>query len=87
MNNHLYHWHDEHMVRYEMQEVDRALEQARLLREAGLAGQRVPAWLARAGHAVHGLSDWLNMRIRGKTLRALRSMEPQAFSKKRPRSA
>ena len=87
MNNHLYHWHDEHMVRYEMQEVDRALEQARLLREAGLAGQRVPGWLSRAGHAVQELRDWLNVRMQSKTLRSRRSLEPQALSKKSSHSA
>ena len=37
MNN-LYSWHDERMVNYERQEVHRAVEQSRLLREAGFSG-------------------------------------------------
>ena len=37
MNN-LYNWHDERMVHYEMGEVNRAIEQARLLKEAGISG-------------------------------------------------
>ena len=37
MNNNLYHWHDEQMVSHEMQEVRGAVEQERLLREAGLS--------------------------------------------------
>lgn len=40
-----YHWHAELMVKHEMQEVDRAVEQARLLREAGLSRRSL---LARA---------------------------------------
>lgn len=52
MNNNLYHWHDEQMVRLEMREVDRAVEQARLLKEAGLSGE---SWLARAAQALRSL--------------------------------
>jgi len=37
MNNNLYQWHDEQMVRHEIQELDHALAPDRLLREAGLA--------------------------------------------------
>jgi hypothetical protein len=35
MNNNLYSRHDEQMVRHEMREVDRAVQQARLLKELG----------------------------------------------------
>ena len=45
MHDHLYQWQAEQTVRYELREVDRAVEQARLLREAGLAGD---GWLKRA---------------------------------------
>ena len=79
MNNNLYRWHDEHMVRYEMQEVDRAVEQARLLREAGLTG---PGWLSRA---VNGLANLLKART--KTFQKQRSLEPKHLSKKSPSSA
>ncbi|HSL30323.1 MAG TPA: hypothetical protein VK900_14075, partial [Anaerolineales bacterium] len=52
MNN-LYHWHDEKMVGLEMQELNREVERARLLREAGLS---TPNWLARQ---VKALGSWL----------------------------
>jgi len=35
MNNNLYSWHDERMVQHEMREVDRAVQQALLLKEMG----------------------------------------------------
>jgi hypothetical protein len=35
MNNNLYSWHDEQMVRHEIREVDHAVRQARLLKEMG----------------------------------------------------
>ena len=79
MNNNLYGWHDEHMVRYEMQEVDRAVEQARLVREAGLSG---PGWLSRA---VNGLRNLLKARRKG--LKEQRAMEPKIFPGSNPRSA
>jgi len=79
MNNNLYHWHDEQMVRYEMQEVDRAVEQARLLREAGLSG---PGWLTRV---MNGLGNLLKARSRG--VQDRRPIEPKASSRKSPRSA
>lgn len=59
MHNHLYHWQAEQSVRYEMQEVERAVEQARLLREAGLTGE---SWLSRA---VTGLRNILKARGTG----------------------
>lgn len=42
MNN-LYHWHDERMVDLKMKEINRELEQASLLKEAGISGAN---WLA-----------------------------------------
>lgn len=68
MNNNLYHWHDERMVRHEMHEIDRAVQQARLLREAG------SGWLTRAADAVHalrGVGNWLDAARKG----ALSSLE------------
>jgi hypothetical protein len=79
MNNHLYHSHDELMVRYEMQEVDQAVEQARLLREAGLTG---PGWLTRA---VSGLGNLLKARTTA--FQEQRSTEPKILRRKSPRSA
>jgi hypothetical protein len=79
MNNNLYHWHAEQMVRHEMSEVDRAVEQARLLREAGLTG---PGWLTRG---VNRLVNLLNARRKG--LQEQRSIEPAVIPEKSPRSA
>jgi hypothetical protein len=79
MNNHLYHSHDELMVRYEMQEVERAAAQARLLREAGLDG---PGWLKRA---MNGLGNLLKSLT--KALKDQHSMEPKPLPRKSPRSA
>ena len=78
MNNNLYQWHDQQTVRYEMQEVDRAVEQARLLREAGLSR---PGWLTLA---VKGLGNLLKVRRKG--LQDQRSSEPRAVPKKSPRA-
>ena len=36
MNNNLYQWHDEQMVRHEIQELNHAVTRDRFLREAGL---------------------------------------------------
>jgi hypothetical protein len=52
MNNNLYQWHDEQMVRHEMQEVNQAVAQDRLLREAGLA---TPNLLTRVAKALEKL--------------------------------
>lgn len=46
MNNNLYNWHDERMVDLKMQEINRAVQQERLLRQAGLAGENWLAWAA-----------------------------------------
>ena len=58
--NHLYHWQNEEMVKHEMQEVNRAIEQARLRKEAGLSG---PSLLARVANV---LCSVLNVRHRTK---------------------
>jgi len=79
MSNNLYHWHDEQMVQYEMHEVDRAVEQARLLQEAGLSG---PSWLTRI---MNGLGNLLKARSRG--VQDRRPTEPKAVPRKSPRSA
>lgn len=52
MNNNLYQWHAEQIVKHEMQEVNRGVEQARLLREAGLSS---PSLLTRAVKALGNL--------------------------------
>jgi hypothetical protein len=79
MNNNLYHWHAEQMVRSEMREIDRAVERARLLREAGLSGT---SWLTRV---MNGLGNLLKARRKG--LQDHRSVEPKALPRKSPRSA
>ena len=61
MNN-LYIWQDERMVNYEREEVRRAVEQARLLREAGLSGndgllravKLVSGWITAAKERLQG---------------------------------
>ena len=55
MNNNLYHWHYEQMVKHEMQEVRHAVEQERLLREAGLMR---PSLLLRVANT---LRQWLGV--------------------------
>ena len=79
MNNYLNHWYAEQMVRDEMREVDRAVKQARLLREAGLIG---PSWLSRA---IHSLGNWLKARREG--LQAQRPTQPNVYQRESPRSA
>jgi hypothetical protein len=79
MNNDLNHWHAEQMVRYEMSELDRAVEQARLLREAGLTG---PGWLTRAAKGLVNL-----LKARTKSLREQRSIERKVYSRNSSRSA
>jgi tetraacyldisaccharide-1-P 4'-kinase len=71
MNNNLYSRHDEQMVRHEMREVDHAVEQARLLREAGLSG---PSWLSRAAKVLRNLLE-----ARSKRFQDHHSIEPQAY--------
>ncbi len=52
MNNNLYHWHAEQMVKHEMEEVKRAAEQARLLKEAGFSS---PSLLVRVIDSLRNL--------------------------------
>ena len=68
MNN-LYQWHDERMVNYERQEFQQAVEQTRLLRDAGLSGND---GLLRAVKLVSGLFSAAKERLHGK-----RSIEPR----------
>jgi hypothetical protein len=70
MNN-LYQRHDEQMVNHEMREVNRAVEQARLLREAGLSGSSL---LARAADALRNL-----LKARNNRLQDSRSMEHESY--------
>jgi hypothetical protein len=79
MNSYFNGWQMEQMVRYEMHEVDRAVEQARLLREAGLTG---PSWLTRA---MNGLRNLLKARRKG--VQEHPSFQPRVLRKKSPRSA
>ena len=71
MNNNLYSRHDEAMVRHEMREVDRAVEQARLLREAGLGGENA---VVRAVNVLRNL-----LRARKNALRGQRSAGSQVY--------
>jgi hypothetical protein len=70
MNN-LYHWHDQQMVRHEMGEVNRAVERARLLREAGLSG---PSLLTCAAEALGNL-----LKARGEKSKDTRSLEHESY--------
>jgi hypothetical protein len=72
MNNNLYHWHDEQMVKHEMQEFDHAVEQARLLKEAGLSS---PSLLTRVAKALHNLLIARRARARGH-----KSLEHESYS-------
>ncbi|HLO18423.1 MAG TPA: hypothetical protein VK206_26560 [Anaerolineales bacterium] len=72
MNNNLYHWHAEEMVKYEMQEIEREIEQARLLKEAGLDR---PSLLARAVRFLHNL-----LKARRNTVRVPRNVERRLIS-------
>ena len=65
MNNNLYSRHDEAMVHHEKREVDRAVEQARLLREAGLAGENL---VVRAVNALRNLLHAQINALRGSAL-------------------
>ena len=71
MNNNLYSRHDEQMVRHEMREVDHAVEQARLLREAGLSG---PSWLSRVAQILRKVLE-----ARSKRLQDHASIQPQSY--------
>ena len=70
MNN-LYNWHDEQMVKHEMLEVNRAVEQARLLKDAGISQQ---SWLVRSVLAVRNL-----LNTRRKVSKEHHSLEHQSY--------
>jgi hypothetical protein len=70
MNNNLYHWHDEHIVNHEMQEVNRTLEQTRLLKEA------VPSHPGLLARLVKVLCNLL--RMRRATVRIHRALEHES---------
>ena len=72
MNNNLYSRHDEQMVRHEMREVDRAVEQARFLREAGLSG---PGWLSRAAKSLRNALEARSKRSQDHASRGARSYQ------------
>jgi len=70
MNNNLYSRHDERMVQHEMREVDRAVQQARLLKELG---NSEPGLLVRSIDALRGLISGRKAKIQER-----RFGEPQA---------
>ena len=69
--NDLYHWNLECMVKHQMQEVDRAVKEARLLKEAGLSR---PSLLARGAKA---LRNWL--KTRSEKVQDHRSLEHETY--------
>lgn len=71
MNNNLYQWHAEQIVKHEMQEVNRGVEQARLLREAGLSG---PSLLTRAVKALGNL-----LKARSQKRKETSTLEHQSY--------
>ena len=71
MNNNLYSRHDEQMVRHEMREVDHAVAQARLLREAGLSG---PSWSSRVAQILRNVLEAQSKRSQDHA-----SIEPQSY--------
>ena len=62
MNN-LYHWQDERMVELKMREVEQEVEQARLLKAAGLSSLNL---LAHTATALRKLLNARNRRLRGR---------------------
>ena len=70
MNN-LYHWQDERMVELKMREVEQEVEQARLLKAAGLSS------LNRLAHTATALRKLLNARNR--RLRGRRPVEQKSY--------
>jgi hypothetical protein len=79
MNNNLYGWHDERMVGFEMQEINRAVEQDRLLKEAGLYGK---SWPVRVMEALRNL-----MIRRKKSFQGQGSLEQRSYSSRSTRPA
>ena len=78
MNN-LYHWHDERMTELKMREIEREIQELRLLREAGLSGE---SWLARVVGALFRF-----VAGRGNSLRDHGSIEHQPYQSQRDRAA
>jgi hypothetical protein len=79
MNNNLYGWHDERMVGFEMQEINRAVEQDRLLKEAGLYKQNL---------LVRAVDTLRNLLSRGKQgSQAHRSVEQRSYPSRSTRPA
>ena len=74
MNNNLYSWHDEQMVRHEIRKVDHAVRQARLLKEMG--GSDV-GLLARFLGALRGLLATRNVKLQERQLG-----EPQVHARR-----
>jgi hypothetical protein len=79
MNNNLYHWHDERMVGFEMQEINRAVEQDRLLKEAGLYRK---SWLVRVMEALRNL-----LIKRKRSFQDHRSMAQRSYQSRSKRAA
>jgi hypothetical protein len=79
MNNNFYQWHDERMVGFEMQEINRAVEQDRLLKEAGLYKQNL---LLRAVEALRNL-----LITRKKPSQSQSSMEQRPYQSPSKRAA
>jgi hypothetical protein len=75
MNNNLYSWHDEQMVRHEMREVDHAVRQARLLKEMGRSDVGL---LARFLGALRGLLATRNVKLQERQLVNRKSMHADA---------
>ena len=70
----LYPGHDEWMVHHKMQEVNRAVEQARLLKEAGLSGTRLLSLLARGAKSLRSL-----LKARNERVQDYRSLEDESY--------
>ena len=79
MNNNFYQWHDERMVGFEMQEINRAVEQDRLLKEAGLYRKNL---LVRA---IEGLRNLLNRSKQNS--QGQRSAEQRSYASRSTRPA
>lgn len=59
MNN-IYNWHNEVMVRLEMEELKREMDSIRMIRDAGLSN---PGWLERAFIAIGSTLEKLGRRL------------------------
>lgn len=70
-----YHWHAELMVKHEMAQVDQAVKQAHLLREAGLTR---PSLLSRVVKALRSLLQARGEEVQGRRARRLEQESCQA---------